>query len=86
MVPASDPGAPREQAETMIRSGNVDLGDCPFPNTEGQIRSELLTDASDQVAGQVVSALVARAMMVASTTEPPPPDKSGETGCGEDLC
>jgi ABC-2 type transport system permease protein len=65
----SDPGITREQAEQMVRSGSITMA-IVLTNGDGQLRTELFADASNQVAGQVVSALVARAMMM-STAKPP---------------
>ncbi|WP_342190404.1 ABC transporter permease [Stieleria varia] len=56
----------RAQAERLVRSGSVTLAIVLQSKDSDQqpITAQLLTDASDQVAGQVVSALVGRSLMM----------------------
>jgi ABC-2 type transport system permease protein len=60
----------RATAETMVRRGTVTIA-VVMQSTEDQLSAELLNDASDQVASQVVTALVTRAMMTAGTPNMP---------------
>lgn len=64
-----------ETAESMVRRGAATIGVVLNADEQG-LHAELLNDASDQVASQVVSALVMRAIL--STTKPPTlPDPTG---------
>ena len=64
MTQPSDPPLNREQASAMVREGKLAL--AIVVTEEGQsLAAELLADSSDQVAPQVVSALVARALLTA---------------------
>jgi ABC-2 type transport system permease protein len=69
MQEQSEPGITRAEGEQMVRSGSITMA-IVLTSVDGQLRTELFADASNQVAGQVVSALVARAMMLA-TAKPP---------------
>lgn len=51
-------------ASQMVRRGTVTIGIVLKPDADGEITAELLADASDQVAGQVVSALVGREIVI----------------------
>ncbi len=86
--PQSDPAISRRQAEMMVRSGNTTLA-IVVKQTKDQISAELLTDASDQVAPQVVGALVARSMMVAGRGQDPlmlrPPNAVQQAGAPTDI-
>lgn len=53
----------RPTAEMMVRRGTATIA-VVIQETDGDISAELLNDASDQVASQVVTALVTRAMMI----------------------
>lgn len=60
--PNGDAALDRKTAETMVRRGVATIAvviDCDG----GQLSAELLNDSSDQVAGQVVTALVTQAMI-----------------------
>ncbi len=70
MSPESDPAITRQHAEKMVRSGKITLA-IVVTGIDGEVAAELLTDASDQVAGQVVTAIVGRAMMVARSVQYP---------------
>ncbi|KAA5546105.1 ABC transporter permease subunit [Roseiconus nitratireducens] len=56
----------REQASDLVRHGNVTIGIVLRPAEDG-VGADLLADASDQVAGQVVAALVGRELAIART-------------------
>lgn len=56
-------GLTREQATEMVRSGSATIGIVLTESGESYA-ADLLADASDQVAGQVVSALVGREIVV----------------------
>lgn len=60
----------QRQATAMVRRGNAALAIVICPAPAGGIRAELLSDSSDQVAPQIVAALVQRALLSVS---PPPP-------------
>lgn len=72
----------RDDAEGMVRRGGATLAIVlkRVPRDES-IYVELLTDASDQVAGQVVQALVSRTLAVESARAAPPERhaRAGET-------
>lgn len=53
----------REQATEMVRSGSATIG-IVLTESDESYAADLLADASDQVAGQVVSALVGREIVV----------------------
>lgn len=53
------------QASDMVRRGTVTIGIVLKSDPSVGVRAELLADASDQVAGQVVSAFVARELVTA---------------------
>ena len=55
----------RSTAETMVRRGTATIA-VVVNGSKGDVSAELLNDASDQVASQVVSALLTRAIMMAS--------------------
>ena len=56
-----------DEASEMVRTGSVTIGITLKPGANGSIESDLLADASDQVAGQVVSALVGRELVISRT-------------------
>ncbi|QEF99071.1 ABC-2 family transporter protein [Stieleria maiorica] len=58
-----------EQASKMVRHGSVTIAIVLKADQGDAIRAELLADASDQVAGQVVSALVGRELVIAKTRQ-----------------
>jgi len=53
-----------KQASAMVRRGAVTIAIVLKPDGDDAITAELLADASDQVAGQVVSALVGREIVL----------------------
>ena len=53
----------RDEAMELVRSGSATMA-IVFRNDHDQLAAELMADASDQVAAQVVSALVNRSMML----------------------
>lgn len=53
-----------DRASEMVRGGGVTIGIVLKSGENGAIESDLLADASDQVAGQVVSALVGRELVM----------------------
>lgn len=53
----------RATAETMVRRGTATIA-IALRNEDGKISAELLNDSSDQVASQVVTALVTRELMI----------------------
>ncbi|MEO1525140.1 MAG: ABC transporter permease [Planctomycetota bacterium] len=55
----------REQASEIVRSGRATIGIVVTQNEDNSISAELLADSSDQVAPQVVSAIVGRELIVA---------------------
>ncbi len=65
----TDSAITRDQAEQMVRSGKITMA-IVVTDVDGKFGAELFADASNQVAGQVVSALVARAMMVGTAAPP----------------
>lgn len=77
--PNDDVALDRKTAETMVRRGVATIAvviDCDG----GQLSAELLNDSSDQVAGQVVTALVTQAMIGGAMSpgaprNPPAPDR-----------
>lgn len=54
----------RERAERLVRTGGVTMA-IVLHSQDGELAAELLADSSDQVASQVVSAVLNRAMMLA---------------------
>ena len=54
----------RPAAERLVRRGGATIAIVVRESADGQLSFELLNDASDQVASQVVSALVTRAVMM----------------------
>ncbi|MCS7468355.1 ABC transporter permease [Stieleria sp. ICT_E10.1] len=56
-------------ASDMVRHGSVTIAIVLKSGQGESIRSDLLADASDQVAGQVVSALVGRELVIAKTRQ-----------------
>lgn len=67
----------REQAETMVRNGKLPLAIVVSKQTNQPLAVELLSDASDQIAGQVVSAIVGQSMMMAASRQQSQPTRSG---------
>ena len=65
------------RATAMVRRGTAAMAIVLRKSPEGGIKAELLSDSSDQVAPQVVSALVQRAMM--ALAPPPLPDDFSPT-------
>lgn len=61
------------QAVAMVRRGNAAMAILIQPAGPGGIRAELLSDTSDQVAPQVVAALVQRALISVSIGQQPIP-------------
>lgn len=53
----------RETAETMVRRGTATIA-IALRDEDGKLSAELLNDSSDQVASQVVTALVTRELMM----------------------
>lgn len=53
-----------DDASDMVRRGSVTIGIVLEPTADNLIQSKILSDASDQVAGQVVSALVGRELVI----------------------
>ncbi|MEO1617009.1 MAG: ABC transporter permease [Planctomycetota bacterium] len=64
MDDADDTPLSVEDAAERVRSGGATIGIVLRNNEAGEVAADLLADASDQVAGQVVSALVGRELMV----------------------
>ncbi len=60
------PVTPRGEAERLVRRGGATIAIVVRETAAGELSFELLNDASDQVASQVVSALVTRAVMMPS--------------------
>lgn len=60
---ATESALTREQATEMVRSGSATIG-IVLTESDDSYAADLLADASDQVAGQVVSALVGREIVV----------------------
>ncbi|QDV44792.1 ABC-2 family transporter protein [Stieleria neptunia] len=58
-----------DAASDMVRHGGVTIAIVLKSGDGDAIRSDLLADASDQVAGQVVSALVGRELVIAKTRQ-----------------
>ena len=54
------------RATEMVRRGSATIGIVLQPTDSGAIEADLLADTSDQVAGQVVAALVGRELVVAN--------------------
>lgn len=63
----------QRKAIAMVRRGNAALAIVIRAAEKDGIRAELLSDSSDQVAPQVVAALVQRALLSVSMRQPPPP-------------
>ncbi|WP_404306461.1 ABC transporter permease [Neorhodopirellula lusitana] len=61
----------RSTAETMVRRGTATIA-VVLKETDGTVSAELLNDASDQVASQVVTALLSRAMMITAAKSAAP--------------
>ena len=61
----------QRQATEMVRRGNAAMAIVIRKAENGGIRAELLSDSSDQVAPQVVAALVQRALLSVSMPQPP---------------
>jgi ABC-2 type transport system permease protein len=57
---ATDEAMTAQEATKMVRRGSATIGIVVKSDAPDGLRAELLADASDQVAGQVVSALVGR--------------------------
>ena len=62
----------RQEARGMVRRGTVSMAIVLESDGRG-VAAELLSDASDQVAGQVVSAIVSRTLAMSGAAEPFPP-------------
>ncbi|EMI51740.1 ABC transporter permease [Rhodopirellula sallentina] len=60
----------RATAESMVRRGTATIA-VVIDQKDEQLAAELLNDASDQVASQVVTALVTRAIIMGSAPTPP---------------
>ncbi|TWU01834.1 ABC transporter permease [Neorhodopirellula pilleata] len=73
----------RPTAETMVRRGTATIAVVIHEN-EGDLSAELLNDASDQVAAQVVTALVTRAMMTHLSSAANPLDSPNRPTTGID--
>jgi len=69
----------QRQATAMVRRGNAAMAIVIRPAENGGIRAELLSDSSDQVAPQVVAALVQRALLSVSMPQPPPVSAVAQT-------
>ncbi len=63
----------------MVRRGNAAMAIVIRKAENGGIRAELLSDSSDQVAPQVVAALVQRALLSVSMPQPPPVSAFAQT-------
>lgn len=70
MGPEESPTVDRSTAETMVRQGTATIA-VVVHEEDGELSVELLNDASDQVASQVVTALVTRAIMMNRVTKMP---------------
>ena len=66
---AQDEALSLHDASDMVRHGSVTIAIVLKSGQGEAIRSDLLADASDQVAGQVVSALVGRELVIAKTRQ-----------------
>lgn len=69
----------QRQATAMVRRGNAAMAIVIRKAENGGIRAELLSDSSDQVAPQVVAALVQRALLSVSMPQPPPVSAVAQT-------
>jgi ABC-2 type transport system permease protein len=69
----------QRQATAMVRRGNAAMAIVIRKAEKGGIRAELLSDSSDQVAPQVVAALVQRALLSVSLPQPPPVSAVAQT-------
>lgn len=69
----------QRQAAAMVRRGNAAMAILIRKADKGGIRAELLSDSSDQVAPQVVAALVQRALLSVSIPHPPPVSAVAQT-------
>lgn len=69
----------QRQATEMVRRGNAAMAIVIRKAENGGIRAELLSDSSDQVAPQVVAALVQRALLSVSMPQPPPVSAVAQT-------
>ncbi len=65
----------RQDARELVRRGSVTMA-IVLHNVDDQVTVDLLTDSSDQVASQVVSALVTRSLMMAGSSRRRPARES----------
>jgi ABC-2 type transport system permease protein len=63
-APESSEEFSAEEASEMVRRGGATIGIVIKRDDQGEVVADLLADASDQVAPQVVSALVGRELMI----------------------
>jgi len=73
----------QRQATAMVRRGNAAMAIVIRKADKGGIRAELLSDSSDQVAPQVVAALVQRALLSVSMPQPPPVSAIAQTSAAQ---
>jgi len=73
----------QRQATAMVRRGNAALAIVIRKADKGGIRAELLSDSSDQVAPQVVAALVQRALLSVSLPQPQPVSAIAQTSAAQ---
>ncbi|MEM6469863.1 MAG: ABC transporter permease [Planctomycetota bacterium] len=76
MDDVDDQSLSTEEAAERVRSGTVTIGIVLKQNTSGDLEAELLADASDQVAGQVVSALVGRELVLSRVRSASKPNQN----------
>ena len=76
----------REDARQMVRNGDATMA-IVLSEDDGRLTATLLADSSDQVAGQVVSALVTRSLMVAAAQSQAMPrlDDAGPNAAGQNT-
>ncbi len=53
----------REECQQLVRRGNATLA-IRLQEKDGRLHAEILSDASDQIAGQVASAVVSKALLI----------------------
>lgn len=71
MREASDRELSLDEAEELVRGGSATMAIVVNHDSENGLNVDLLADASDQVAGQVVSAFVSKELMIAQAPKPP---------------
>lgn len=75
--PAASPAVTRREATAMVRRGTATIAILIRRHDDGSLAADLLSDASDQVAPQVVSALVNQVLSgFATFPSAPPPTPS----------